>query len=358
MSPHRCIGARCLALVVLAAVVLVQCSTHMVSRSEPTLVRSRSIDEEMRLDVLSEPTAESPMAMFLSVRLVRVEETHRETTVVRKEPRGWAVNLLGFGGGLTALASGGLAQTYPVYGTLLGCAGLAGVGFAILSGCGNGLGRLRTTVNCTVDTSLVRRPIPVEVVEGERIVATLVPDDSGIAEFPVREYLQSLRDTLHDVTLTARTTRPDSLSRTFFLPRVAITQACEELRAERVRQAREERGRREAKAQAEEVLREQKRRATEALDNAVASLDDGDRVQLKLKFMYADVGFQYLVATGNLAKALGISTYGEFLELPLHSQIWALREVAGMGGGERYAASVLLQEVLHIPAYLAEKILR
>jgi len=122
----------------------------------------------------------------------------------------------------------------------------------------------------------------------------------------------------------------------------------------------EERERRKAEEQAEKARREQQQRVAAALDNVVASLDEWDRAQLVTQFKYADAGFQYLAATGNIAKALEISSYGDFLNLPLRSQVWAVREMvrATCGEGRGLQASLVLQELLHIPAYLAEKILR
>jgi len=79
---------------------------------------------------------------------------------------------------------------------------------------------------------------------------------------------------------------------------------------------------------------------------------------LRVKLMYADAEFQAIVAMDRVAKPPGIKSYGDFLNLPMQTQVWALREIARMGGGQGFTASLFLQDVLHIPAYLAEKILR
>ena len=248
---------------------------------------------------------------------------------------------------------------YPEYVALpVSCVGITGVGLAVISALG--FSWRRTSVTRTVDTNLTKRPVLVDVFDGERVIASLCPDDNGIAEFPVREYLQSLPDTIHDLRLTLRTKGPDTLSRRFLLPKGAVIQAREELRAEQARQAQEARERREAEERKRNEEGERQARAEAALADVVASLGTLERAELVTRFMYADAGFQYLVATGSIAKALGISSYGGFLSLPLRSQVWAIRELAraSCGEGQSLQASLFLQELLHIPVYLAEKILR
>jgi len=320
---------------------------------------SRLLHEEARLEVLSEPTVESPTARFLSVHLSRSEVTRGETTMTRNKISNVGMLIIGGVGLATSLLSVGLENKgYPEYVVLsVSCIGIAGV---LAAGSALTFSWRRTSVTRTVDTTLTKRPIFVEVLDDERVIASLYPDDNGIAEFPVREYLQALPDTIHDLRLTVRTKRPDTLSRSFLLPKGAVIQAREELRAERVRQAQEERERREAEEREKKDERERQARAAAALDNLVASLSRWDRAELMTRFMYADAGFQYLVATGNIAKALGIGSYGEFLNLPLRSQVWTVRELARAtcGEGQSLQASLFIQELLHMPAYLTEKILR
>lgn len=279
--------------------------------------------------------------------------------MMRNEISNGGRSIIGGAGLATWLLGMGLENKgYPEYVALpVGCIGITGVGLAVISALG--FSWRRTSVTRTVDTVLTKRPAFVVVLDGERVIAPLYPDDNGIAEFPVREYLQSLPDTIHDLRLTVRT-RPDTLSRSFLLPKGAVIQAREELRAERARQAREERERREAEERERKEERERQARAAAALDNVVASLSTWERAELVTRFMYANAGFQYLVARGNVAKALGISSYGEFLNLPLRSQVWAVRELARAtcGEGQGLQASLFLQELLHMPAYLAEKMLR
>jgi hypothetical protein len=252
-----------LALASLGLVALVQCSTHFVSRSEPAVVDSRTIREETRLEVLSEPTVESPTARFLCTHLSHLEETQQETTVVRRELTKGGRILLG-GLGLSALAVG-LAMVPKAStdtGNLQAASWVSCLGVAALVPAALPQGFLHwtsTSVGTTVDTVTTLERPGLEVLDGERVVASLHPDRSGIAEFPVREYLQSLRDTLHDSRLTVRTMDPDTLSRSFLLPRSAVVKACEERRAELARQAREGRERRLAEKLVQK--REQERRA-------------------------------------------------------------------------------------------------
>jgi len=322
-------------------------------------VGSRVISEEPRLQVLAAPTAESPSARLLSTRLVRTVDNYEETTKVRRAlEKECGASVVG-GLGLAALLVGSGMQNkgYPEYEALpIVCLGVAGLGLAV--GTALGLDWPVTSIARKVDTSTAMKPVSIQVLDGEHVIAGLDPDYNGIAVFSVQDHLDYFQDTLRDWTLTARMPEPDTLLRGFTLPSGAVIQARRDLKAEQARQAEQERERLKAEAAAREAERQQREQAAATLDNIVASLNSSDIADLDTRFRYADAGFQYMVASGNLSKALHINSYGEFLDLPLRSQVWALRELARTSCGSGHLqASLFLQELLSMPAYLAEKIL-
>jgi hypothetical protein len=343
-----------------AIVVLCGCSTHVLSQSGPDLEGSRVMHSQLRLDVLTEPTVESPAARLVSTRESRVEQRFVQKTVFKRSLSRWG--MLGY---LTAASVGiGLAVDMNDKGfekdaivTASSSATILVAGL-LLDWVGPMINWTKTRVR--VDTVTEIEPVSVQVLVDGRLAASLSPSEQGMATFDLREQLTALGGSPRDLVLMARMQGTDTVSRSFSVSERVFASAVEQHRAEVERQEREAREQRLAQERAEREERERKAQAAAAaaaiLDNVVKSMDQWDRARFTTALMYADAGFQYYIV--DKGSALGIKTYGDFLNLPLRSQIDIVRQLAHMAGGEGYGASMMLQSLLKIPAYLAEEILK
>ena len=253
----HCSHTRTLGMATILVVGLLRCSTIVVSKSGPSIVGSRTIQEEPILKVLSVPSVESDTARFLCTRLRSTEQTRAETTRARIRLSDAGKTMLGGGSLVTMLAGVALENRgYPGYvSTPVSYLGGAGLVFAIMSACG--LSWTRTSVARTVDTVKTReQPGTVEVLADGRVVATIYVDGNGIAEFPVQRYLQSLGDSLRDSMLTVRMSTPGTASSSFPLTRKTVIAALERQAADLARRNQEEQERREAAAYQEKAAAE------------------------------------------------------------------------------------------------------
>ncbi|GEM_PF-2425526 len=353
-----------LALALGLALASMRCAVQVVN-TKTAVVRSDTTELVTNLDVRSEPTSERPVARFRAYSTAFVKDTRVRTSTVkyRPVPAVWATTVAAsLAGGVAYLwlsRSGRVVLGRDILAVSIGP--LAGMALA-------SLGTFRRTATL-IDTSRLTTPLPVVVKCGGTQVATLGPDSYGGASLELKDHLGSLPVLTSDTVLTVTAVGAQVPSRDLSLTRAAYAAAIEAHRVDVEQQARAkrdmaaaiERARQDSIAQVRQAKQDsvaRAYRAAAALDRIVASLDETDLELLRRKLMYADAEFQAIVAMPRIAKPLGISSYGDFLGLPMRSRVWALREIAHMSGGESFTASLLLQEVLHIPAYLAEKILR
>ena len=345
---------------VVCVLACLRCTTYVVSTTPRTLISSRPVHVETHLEVTTEPTEVKPSATFKSMKVTEFEDHFRETTVIQHYPS--LLGELAFAAGISAalllavdMNNKGFAQyataTKYTAGAIFGVGCLAEL-----------VGRTVNWTKASNGTEMRTKiePVPLKVLDHDHVVANLSPDEAGMAAFDLREHLSSLGEPPRDLTLTVRMEDTDSASRSLSVSRHVFASAVEQHRAEVERQERDAREQRLAQERAEREERERKAQAAAAvaaaLDNVVRSMDQWDRAQFTTALMYADAGFQYYVV--DKCSALGIKTYGDFLNLPLRSQIDIVRQLAHMAGGEGYGASMILQSLLKIPAYLAEEVLR
>lgn len=342
--------------------VSLNCSMHVVATEGPNLASSAVVSDQRQFEILSEPSENAPVARLRSVHRQQVVEHFKWTTRYRDENA--CSNSLRLLAPAVLLASLGLGVDQTAVGPDKGATMLLTLSaipaVAALGVWGFGLITWSKTVT-TTDTVLEATPVPIGLYDGTKHVVTLEPASNGIAEFDLREHLSSLGGSPRDMTLTARMENADTICRTFDVTQGTFEAAVEQHRAEIERQAHELREQQLAQERAEREERERVARAAAAvraqLDRAVASLSDWDRAQLVTRFMYADAGFQLLIME-QFSASYGIRSYGDFLNLPLRSQVDIVRQLARLGGGEGYGASMFLQSLLSLPAYLTEKVLR
>ncbi len=348
-------AVRLLWAAVLMILPCVHCSTHIVDRGNREKIDSEVVSQEQRLELVSEPTLVNPTAKLRSLEETQYRETFHQTTLFKREPSPWLrLGLLGTSLGAFLLAKDMTDRGFPEYATPTVTGGLVAAG-------GLGLSYViplfnRRKVERTEETRIDRKPLPVDVSIGSELLTSLHPDAQCYASLSFLTYLDQLPRG-RNFNVAARISDMPQHSTSFVVGKEMTLHLEKERREEEERRERVERERCLAEERKKQEEREKQRQKEIALARAAGSLDTWDIARLRTAFRYASAGFQYMVTQEALGEALGVATYGDFLDLPLRSQVWALREIARVYGGG-YAGSVLVQELLSIPAYLAAKVLR
>ncbi len=321
---------------------LIRCTLQQV-KFEKELLNSEIIAQNPNIKVVSEPTIENPSLIFSAFKEIKTKETYNQTQIFKYKVStpawtsvigtGLASSLTGFL--LTKNGSVVLGRDLIALGTLP----IIGTGFLSL------ITKKKISQSEELHTDLV--PCGAEIWFQKNKLFEDLTLSSHLTKaseiwFPKNKLFEGQNDEIRtqrldlskhlnvlpggrDIELTIITIDSPKIYQKLIVGKEVISYLKEQ---EEIRIQKEKEEQEREKQRKEEERRKEER----ALDKAVESLTAWDIASLRFAFNYASAEFQYIIIK-QMAQALKIKTYGEFLNLPLRTQVWALREIARVYGG-------------------------
>jgi hypothetical protein len=254
-------STRLLCAVVLLNALGIQCATHVIDRGSREKVKSEIVSQEQRLELVSEPTQDNPVVKFRSLEETRYRETFQLTTVFKREPAsGLSLGLLGAGAGAFLLSRDMQNRGYPEYAKPTLMTAFAAAGGAVVCYL---LPRFDfRKVECTRETRIDLKPLPIDVSIGSKPLASLRPDAQCYANLSLPTYLNDFaRGTDHELTIRMRD-RPERTIQLIVAASLVDTLYSMRQRQEKLRREEQEADRERLRREEEERRVAEERKGT------------------------------------------------------------------------------------------------
>jgi hypothetical protein len=333
-----------------SALLALACSTHVVNEFPDRTVRSDTLSRSIRLELTQNPSVADPRVVFRSAEETEyVDEVEHTTEYAYRPKPALTWTLLGSSVMALLLSSDMRKRGFADYATIASATALT----TALSGCFLYIGLPlfhHRAIRHEAVSGRSSAPLDVEVsLNGSPWHRRLNTGSDCLAELELTPILDSL-PARKSIGFEAHVADVPEHTCSVEEERSVVDSLVERQATGRQLKEEEERRRREARQQRLRAAEEQRQAEAEAASRAWRSLTSDEQGMLTRCFNYATTDFQLAII-----QATELKTYGAFLALSPEGRIRVLRQIGSSIGIPTW--SILLQQQLGLPAYLAEAVL-